>query len=179
MEFRRTSDCAGVPQDSNYARLTIAAELADWSSLVNLPKLTTHKQLMFTGATKNLYGCVTGKRKFVRHNLCKNDPVRFARMIVANARAANAVLHIADGIEAAHVTGPRGGTPYALQTVFASDDPLAIDWAFCMATGLTAGSTPLFRALEAPERERLAAVARAVMTDIPPLRILYMRSSFT
>ena len=168
VEFKTAEPIAGVAHDNSYDTLTIAHELAAWSSLVNLPKLKTHKQLAFTGATKNLYGCVTGKRKFFRHNLCKNDPVRFARMIIANARAANAVLHIADGIEAAHVTGPRGGVPYALHTVLVGDEPLALDWAFCLSTGLQPGATPLFQALESHAREQVAATARDVMHGIEP-----------
>jgi uncharacterized protein (DUF362 family) len=168
VEFRGSRTVVGVEHDEAYTTLTIARELSAWSSLINLPKLKTHKQLVFTGATKNLYGCVTGKRKFFRHNLCKNDPVRFARMIIANARAANAVLHIADGIEAAHVTGPRGGVPYALRTVLVGDEPLALDWAFCLATGLQPGTTPLFQALESQAREQAAAAARAVLHGIEP-----------
>ena len=109
-----------------------------------------------------------GKRKFIRHNLCKNDPVRFARMVIANARRANCALHIADGIHAAHVTGPRGGTPYALHTILAGDDPLALDWAFCLATGLEPTQTPLFQALDQDVRAQIAETATAVMQDFEP-----------
>ena len=80
--FSKASSFEGVEDSKQFGELTIAKELQDYDGLINLPKLKVHQQFVFTGAAKNLYGCVTGKRKFYRHNVCKNDPVRFAHMII-------------------------------------------------------------------------------------------------
>ena len=44
-------------------------------------------------------------------------------MILANARKAQAILHIGDGISAMHVKGPRGGKTHAFGKVIISDNP--------------------------------------------------------
>ena len=155
VEFKTPRAYPGIAAYRFYRSLRIAREIGEWDSLVNLQKLKTHRQFVFTGATKNLYGCVVGKRKFIRHNLCANDPQRFAQMLLANARAANCALHIGDGIEAMHVLGPRGGAPFALGAILIADDPLAHDLAMCRLINLDAGETPLFQCLSAAEMGQL------------------------
>lgn len=156
--FRQARHYPGVSSERHYRRLSVAVELGAWHSVLNLPKLKTHRQFVFTGACKNLYGCVVGKRKFIRHNLCGNDPVRFARMILANAAHIDCPLHIGDGIEALHVMGPRGGQRFALGAIVISDDPLEHDLAQCWLTALAPQDTPLFQAAGAA---RLAALQAA------------------
>lgn len=116
--FKAAKPIAGVPEEKSYAKLSIARELDDFDGLIDLPKLKVHDQLTFTGATKNLFGCVSGKRKFYRHNVCKNDPVRFSRMLLKNAAEASPVLCIGDGIQSMHGKGPRGGAMYPLNRIF-------------------------------------------------------------
>lgn len=152
VEFKQPERYPGVSGDRAYAELTVAAELAAWDAVINLPKIKTHQQFTFTAASKNLYGCVTGKRKFIRHNRCANDPLRFARMILANAARVGCVLHIADGIEAMHVKGPRGGRSYPLGKLIVADDHLAHDWLVCRLLGLDPRGTPLFRALDGADQ---------------------------
>jgi uncharacterized protein (DUF362 family) len=169
VEFAKTSEVQGVADSRAYATLTVAAELSHWDSVINLPKVKTHRQFTFTGATKNLYGCVVGKRKFIRHNRCGNDPVAFARMILANAAAIGCVAHVGDGIEAMHVMGPRGGQPYALEKVLIADEPLVHDLAMCHLIGLNPQSTPLFQALDSGVLERLQGETAPVLKDLPAM----------
>ena len=169
VEFRRSQTFAGLTDQPFYRELSIAAELRDWDSIINVPKLKTHRQFAFTGATKNLYGCVVGKRKFMRHNACANDPARFAQMIIANATQVNCVLHIADGIEAMHVNGPRGGQPYALGHVLIAENPLLLDWIFCRLISLPAKQTPLFKALDWDAQQQLQHQAEMYDSVIQPV----------
>lgn len=162
VEFKGVQQYDGVESDKNYGRLTIAHELDDWDSLINLPKLKTHQQFTFTAASKNLYGCVTGKRKFFRHNLCANDPVRFASMILANANKAACALHIGDGVNAMHVKGPRNGEAFPLHRIIVAEDHLAHDWLFCLLTGLDPMSTPLFLAASLAQRQSARAQAELI-----------------
>jgi uncharacterized protein (DUF362 family) len=160
--FRRAKQTAGIA-DPRYRKLSVAAELDEYDAIINLPKLKVHQQFVFTGATKNLYGCVTGKRKFYRHNICANDPVRFARMIIANARLVAPVLNIGDGISAMHVKGPRGGRPYPLGQLLVSDSFLEHDWLVCRLIGLDPLATPLFQALPEVEHAALDAACAALL----------------
>ncbi len=165
VEFKQAEEYAGIKKDRHYSRLTIAQELKSWDCLINLPKLKTHQQFTFTAASKNLYGCVVGKRKFLRHNLCANDPVRFGSMILANANRAGSALHIGDGITAMHVKGPRGGRPFPLGTMIVAQDHLAHDWLFCLLTGLDPMQTPLFRAASKQERDAARLEAESIAMD--------------
>jgi len=165
VEFKSTQEIAGVSEQASWQTLTIAAELRDWDMIINCPKLKTHQQFTFTGATKNLYGCVTGKRKFFRHNQCGNDPRRFASMIRANADAANCLLHIGDGIDAMHVKGPRGGRSFPLQRILIANDHLLHDWLFCHLIGLQPQRTPLFADLPSADVDRLTMDCAAVLND--------------
>jgi uncharacterized protein (DUF362 family) len=161
--LRKPAKSTGVKAGGKFGELTIARELREYDALVNLPKLKVHQQFVFTGATKNLYGCVTGKRKAWRHFVCENNPVLFAQMILANAAAAGMLIHIADGITSMHVKGPRGGQAYPLHALMVSEDHLAIDWLYCERIGLPQLSTPLFQAVEEAERERLAALCAPIV----------------
>ena len=151
VEFKKNPQYKGVDGDKNYSQLTVASELQNWPAIINLPKLKVHQQFMFTGAAKNLYGCVTGSRKFYRHNLCANDKVRFARMIIKNADQVDCVLHIGDGIQAMHVKGPRGGDPYPLGKIIVAGDYLSHDWIFCHLIDMDPLTTPLFKAVSLEE----------------------------
>lgn len=166
VEFRRSRAYPGVAGERAYHTLTVAAELDDWDAVINLPKLKTHQQFAFTAACKNLYGCVSGKRKFFRHNRCGNDPQRFARMILANARRVGCLLHIGDGVLAMHRTGPRGGEAFPLHRLLVATDPLSHDWLFCRLIGLDPRTTPLFRAL-GPAGSRAAERACREITAAP------------
>jgi uncharacterized protein (DUF362 family) len=165
VEFRHAARYEGVADVASYQELTIAAELGDWDALVNLPKLKTHQQFTFTAATKNLYGCVTGKRKFIRHNRCANDPVRFAGMLLANAGRSGCVLHVCDAIEALHVKGPRGGKPFPMHRVIVADEHLAHDWLCCRMIGLDPAQTPLFRAVSQAEKVRAEAACAPILAN--------------
>ena len=169
VEFKRSKQYDGVTDLDHYRKLTIAAELDQWDALINLPKLKTHQQFTFTAATKNLYGCVAGKRKFIRHNLCRNDPQRFARMLIANAQHSGCCLHVCDAIDAMHVRGPRGGKPFPLGRIIVADQHLEHDWLACRMINLEPSSTPLFATLDAEAMLRIEKACQATM-DSPEFR---------
>ncbi|WDE96737.1 DUF362 domain-containing protein [Lentisphaera profundi] len=147
VEFTNNQQYEDSTGQSSYKNLSICKELSEWDILINLPKLKVHQQMHFTGACKNLYGCVAGKKKILLHNLCKNKPVKFAEMILVNAKKAQAILHIADGIHAMHVTGPRGGDVHEFGKVLIGDNPLQVDYIFAKMANFKVEETPLFAAL--------------------------------
>ena len=163
VEFKNSETFEGLPDVSSYKSLTIASELQDWDAIINLPKLKVHQQFTFTAATKNLYGCVSGMRKFVRHTMCKNDPVKFAKMVVANAKKANCILHIGDGIQAMHIKGPRGGKPYPMGKIIFSDDFLVHDWLTSTIMGFDPLKTPLFQCLSEEERHNAELSCKSIV----------------
>lgn len=108
---------------------TLSSDL-DWANkIINLPKLKGHCQVYYTGAVKNLFGCVVGRRKFYRHMHLGNKGNSFGQMLLDMARGVSPVLSIIDGIGAMAGDGPVNGTPVDLSLLALSTDPMALDWA--------------------------------------------------
>jgi len=108
-------------------RFAVARAVAEADVVINLPKLKSHRQLGFTGATKNLYGCMPGKRKAYFHFARGNDDRDFARVIAAFAYTVAPTLNLADAVVAMERDGPLGGDPRPLGALVASADPAAVD----------------------------------------------------
>lgn len=131
--------------DSVFSELVIAAELDQFDGVINLPKLKTHCQFGFTGAVKNLYGCVPGKRKAWMHMTSGNNAELFAEMILRIAEAVSPFFHIADGILSLHKHGPTKGEPFPLHAILLGENPLELDWFFCDLIHFEQRQSPLFR----------------------------------
>ncbi len=153
--FKGARPLEGIPGHPYFSQLSIAAELEQYDAVINVPKLKVHCQFAFTGATKNLFGCVAGKRKTYRHFHCGDKIDGFARMILKTAEAVAPVLNIGDGVLALHRNGPRNGEPFPLQTITVSDAYLEHDWYVARRIGLDPASTPLFDVVPEEERELL------------------------
>jgi uncharacterized protein (DUF362 family) len=162
LTFRKNRTIEGMDGHKRWGKLTIAAELEEFDGIVNLPKVKVHQQFVFTGATKNLYGCVVGKRKAHRHFVSDNDLAAFAKMIIVNAKAVSPVLNVADGIEALHVRGPRGGEPFSLGRILLSDDFFEMDWVMATMIGLNPPDTPLFSVFSDTDKATLVRACAPV-----------------
>ncbi|OGG96076.1 MAG: hypothetical protein A2527_12210 [Candidatus Lambdaproteobacteria bacterium RIFOXYD2_FULL_50_16] len=138
-----------------FPRLTIAKEIQDYDGLVNLPKLKTHCQAHFSGAVKNLYGCVPGKRKALRHMQARGDERAFAQMIYDNHLEAGAFLHIGDAIESLHVRGPSGGVPFPMGSGLIAQKAPELDLAFCGLINLDPLVTEQFQFSGLPQDQRV------------------------
>ena len=114
--------------------------------IVNLPKLKAHGQARLTGAVKNLYGCVPGKRKVWWHVQAHHDLGRFSEMLVENVRAVQSALTVVDAVVAMEGQGPRRGTPRPLGLLVAGSDPVAVDAVLCELVGLPADRYEILQA---------------------------------
>jgi uncharacterized protein (DUF362 family) len=99
----------------------------DADAVINLAKLKSHRQLGFTAATKNLYGCMPGKRKAYFHFERGNHDADFARLIATFAYSLPVHLNLLDAIVAMERDGPSGGDPRPVRALVAGTDPAAVD----------------------------------------------------
>ena len=134
------------PEGVVYAHLTMAKEAMDADGIINLPKLKTHCQLYMTGAVKNLFGCVAGKRKAWWHFKAGTFEDYFPLMLVETARLLKTRLSVLDAVYAMEGQGPAQGTPRRVGLIIASADPVALDRVACEVSGL---SPEKLRTLEA------------------------------
>lgn len=106
---------------------TIDRAVLDADVVINLPKVKAHQQVVFTGAVKNMFGCMNGKRKALRHLLLGRNDIAFGRMLLEVYRTIAPALTIADGIVAMEGPGPRKGSPKPLGIIVAGQDGVAVD----------------------------------------------------
>jgi len=94
--------------------------------IINLPKLKTHSLTLFTGAVKNLYGCLPGFQKGNWHRRApKSDD--FSQVVVDVFSCFKPRINIMDGILAMEGDGPSNGKPRQMGLIIASDSAPALD----------------------------------------------------
>ncbi len=126
---------------------TICQQVGEVDAVINLPKLKGHQQLYYTGAIKNLYGCVSGFKKAGRHFKCgdKNRGRSFATMLLDSADRIAPVINLIDGVVAMQGCGPIRGQAVPLGLMGASVDPLTLDHAVMTFLGADLERDPIYR----------------------------------
>lgn len=124
-------------------RLEVMSPILRVDGVINLAKFKTHMFMIFTGATKNLFGVIPGLNKAAYHARL-NDRRRFADMLLDVAYFVRPRLSIVDGILAMEGDGPgTGGKPRPLGVLVAGADPVAVDVACCRIAGIAASAVPV------------------------------------
>lgn len=123
-------DSCGVitikPESGLVEEMHLAKPMFEADVVINLPKLKTHSAAIYTGAVKNVFGCIPGLKKAEFHKQAP-DPKDFGEIIADIHKACKIQLHIMDGITAMQGEGPTAGEPYAAGKILMSQDPLALD----------------------------------------------------
>ena len=107
--------------------LQIDREVVESDAVINLCKLKSHSQMLMTGAVKNLFGCITGKRKPLWHMRMGDRDNLFAELIVSIYREVGPVLSVCDAILAMEGDGPGKGDPREVGLLLAAEDGVALD----------------------------------------------------
>jgi len=126
-------------------RLYLAKPMFDADFIINLPKLKTHSGCIYTGAVKNVFGCIQGLRKAEYHKAAPN-PKDFGDILVDIHEATRIGLHIMDGIIAMEGEGPTAGDVYPAKKILMSTDPLALDTTAIEMLGLDIKDIPILQA---------------------------------
>jgi uncharacterized protein (DUF362 family)/Pyruvate/2-oxoacid:ferredoxin oxidoreductase delta subunit len=120
--------CTRVSNDGGglYGSFTLGTAVVETDVLITLPKFKTHGLMMFTGAVKNLFGCIPGLEK-AQYHLKVPDRDDFGSMLVDLMLACRPSLAIMDAVVGMEGEGPAGGTPRQVGAVLASADCVALD----------------------------------------------------
>ena len=116
-----------MPEARSLRRFKLSRHVLQADVIINVPKLKVHQQMQLSGAIKNLFGCVAGKRKARLHLSHGQDRVRFAKMILETVQAIRPTLTITDAVIAMERLGPRHGDPYPLGLLTGGVDVVALD----------------------------------------------------
>ncbi len=118
-------------------------------AIINLPKLKAHQQLGATFAFKNMYGCVAGKEKALRHYTQGRCCETFSRMLVGIYRQLAPAVNLIDGITAMEGPGPIRGGARSLGVLVAGKDPAACERICCRLVNMDPASLPILQAAKA------------------------------
>lgn len=136
VRFEASSRAAPNPSGRFYKSFEIGEAVLDADVIVNIPKLKTHGLTAFTGAVKNVFGCVPGVRKGLFHVQAAEDRTVFAQMLVDLLSAVKPGVHVMDAVVAMEGEGPNNGNPRQIGLILASSDPVALDAVACTIVGI-------------------------------------------
>lgn len=130
------------PQGKFKDKMYLAKPLFDADVVINLPKLKTHSATIYTGAVKNVFGCIPGLRKAMYHKIAP-DKEDFGEILTDIHKACKFNLHIMDGIISMQGEGPTAGSVYNANKIIISTDPLALDTVAVNMLGMTVEDIPV------------------------------------
>ncbi len=142
VELLDTQKSSGSSRDAGGYRIAVCDVMDRFDVLIDLPVLKGHCQTAYTGALKNLKGCIPDAEKRRFHSLGLHEPI--ARL--------NTVLKqdfiIMDAI-CGDPTFEEGGDPSRMHRILFSDDPVLIDSYAVTLLGMLADEVPyIIRAAE-------------------------------
>lgn len=126
------------PAGALYGAFTLGKAVVDTDVLITVPKFKTHGFMLFTGAVKNLFGCIPGLEK-AQYHLKVPDRDDFGSMLVDLMLACKPALAVMDAVVGMEGHGPAGGTPRHIGALMASADCVALD----VVASAMAGFDPL------------------------------------
>lgn len=135
IRFEEHSSSIPHPEGRFYKSFEIARAALDADVVVNIPKLKTHGLTAFSGAIKNMFGCIPGVRKGLFHVQAAESREAFAQMLVDLLGAIKPSVNVMDAVVAMEGEGPNAGRPRQVGVVLASSDPVALDAVACAIVG--------------------------------------------
>jgi uncharacterized protein (DUF362 family) len=84
--------------------------IRDVDLVINLPKMKTHVQSLYTGAMKNMYGCVPGGMKQVFHNTARGYE-NFSKLIIDLYQNLIPDINLMDAVIGMEGPGATAGYP--------------------------------------------------------------------
>ena len=106
-----TDQAVKVKNNGQFHHFEIAQSVWEADAVINLPKLKTHGMMTITGAVKNLFGCIPGKRKAQWHLNAGVNRAAFARMLVELCSLIKPRLTIIDAVIGMEGNGPGAEIP--------------------------------------------------------------------
>jgi uncharacterized protein (DUF362 family)/NAD-dependent dihydropyrimidine dehydrogenase PreA subunit len=120
------------PRGKLVKRFPLSARLDEFDVIVNAPKLKTHAFTTYTGAVKNMFGCIPGRMKGRFHSQYPTKQ-EFIQMLLDLHKLVKPQLTVMDAVVCMQGLGPSYGAPRYGGYLLASNDSLALDY---IATGI-------------------------------------------
>jgi uncharacterized protein (DUF362 family)/Pyruvate/2-oxoacid:ferredoxin oxidoreductase delta subunit len=120
-----------------------AQDLLQAAHLISIPKLKTHLYTYYTGAIKNMFGCIPKAQRRELHR--EMATARFAEHLVNIYAIRPPDLVIMDGILAMEGIGPTQGSPKVAGLLLIGNDGVLLDWGAAALMGYDPGQIETIR----------------------------------
>jgi uncharacterized protein (DUF362 family) len=145
--LRQLNNPVSCSLDQRGTKVGISSLALDTDVIINLPKFKSHQQLVATFAVKNMFGCVSGKRKAYWH-FARGAEQDFCELLLNIYRRLNPALTIIDGIMAMDGPGPIRGRTRPLGWLIGGTDPIAAERICCRLIDMSPSDIPIIRTAE-------------------------------
>ncbi|HPD16692.1 MAG TPA: DUF362 domain-containing protein [Planctomycetota bacterium] len=135
------------PEAMVLKKFALARAVREADAVFSLAKLKTHCQTLYSGAVKNLLGCLPGGGKIRVHQLAPKSRQLWAAFLDIYA-VVRPRLALIDGIVAMEGEGPSHGKVRPLGLLIASEDSVAADAVACRVIGYPPRAVKLFEQAE-------------------------------
>jgi uncharacterized protein (DUF362 family) len=148
------------PNSCPVKKLFLSKTMMDADAVVDLPLMKTHEFMMYSGAIKNLFGCVPSNRRIYLHPYL---PEVFYRLYTL-FKPQLTIMDARVGIEG---NGPTKGKPVKMDLMLTSNDALSIDIVAAQVMGLNWKDTYLnYIAQKTSFQEKNLNVQGLQVTDV-------------
>jgi uncharacterized protein (DUF362 family) len=130
---------------ANNTRVGISSAALDADVIINLPKFKTHQQLVATFAVKNMFGCVSGKRKALWHFAKGKRDGDFCELLIDVYMFLEPALTIIDAVTVMDGPGPIGGRARPLGYIIGGTEPMALEYVCCKLVNIRAEELPIIK----------------------------------
>ncbi len=127
-------------------KVGISSFALDADRIINMPKFKTHQQMLATFAVKNMFGCVSGKRKALWHFRKGGRSDDFCEFLIDLFRFLNPALTIIDAVSAMDGPGPIRGRTRPLGWLIGGTEPLACENICCKLVNIQPQELPMIKA---------------------------------
>ncbi len=145
--LRQLNEPVSCSIDQRGTKVGISSLALDADVIINLPKFKSHQQLVATFAVKNMFGCVSGKKKAYWH-FARGTEHDFCELLLNIYRRLNPALTIIDAIMAMDGPGPIHGRTRPLGWLIGGAEPVAVERVCCRLIGMLPSDVPIVRAAE-------------------------------
>ncbi len=132
-------------QIDDKTKVGISSIALDADVIINLPKLKTHQQLVATFAIKNMFGCVSGKRKAIWHFKKGKEADDFCKLLIGIYKYLNPVLTIIDAVTVMDGAGPIRGRARPLGYILGGEDPVACELVCSKLVNIEPDDVPIIK----------------------------------
>ena len=131
--------------DAMYMKsLNIITPVAQADTVISISKLKTHGMMVYTGAVKNMFGCIAGLKK-AEYHMKMSDYDAFANTIIDIFLSTKVKLNIIDAVIGMERDGPTAGDPKEMGLLISSKNAFEADLTALDIIGVDPLRVPVFK----------------------------------